>query len=486
MQDEESERISLLSNPGTDKTWLKILKTVSVCFLWICFSSFSEIVGTVMPELIYQTNTDYEIISQAVSMRGAGHAIGGVLGGISIDRWIQHVNLQVSVYLLVYTAISLTTAYCTEIILLYILFAMQGTIETILQICGQRIAMTTWKDKAAGPIHSLQIGYGIGALAIPQIVAPYLNSELSGNTYSGNNITCHSKLQTTTVSTVTPYNTTVTPLQQEVNLSARSMDSFQSPITETYPPRYVDVYWMIGGLCITLTLVFFALYIRDRRHTDFQRHEGMQKVTFFKSLSCQNCSASESHYAGLIVASMFLYFLISVPLLRVFSKYIFSYARDGPCLNIQSATGIVSAFWAALTAGRFVAFVASSFIHMKYILQVEVCGAIASTIGLYFYHKNITVLWVLCPTMGFFIGPIIPSMFAWANNYIEVTSTAQIVPQLGAAVGDVVSLFTLGYSYKNYGPYVIWTYQLVLSAAIVATVWVMQILGSLHGERYQN
>lgn len=42
--------------------------------------AFSEITGPVMPELIAQTHSGYEAIAQAISMRGAGHALGGIVG----------------------------------------------------------------------------------------------------------------------------------------------------------------------------------------------------------------------------------------------------------------------------------------------------------------------------------------------------------------------------------------------------------------------
>ena len=86
--------------------------------------------------------------------------------------------------------------------------------------------------------------------------------------------------------------------------------------------------------------------------------------------------------------------------------------------------------------------------------------------------------------MGFFLGPIIPSAFAWANRYIELTSTSQIIPQIGAAFGDVGSLMAVGYSYQQYGPYIIWSYQIAFTSAICVIAWLMQITGTLHGDRY--
>lgn len=42
-----------------------------------------------------------------------------------------------------------------------------------------------------------------------------------------------------------------------------------------------------------------------------------------------------------------------------------------------------------------------------------------------------------------------------------------------------------GYSYQNYGPYTLWTYELIMCGGICVVVWVMQVIGSLHGDRYK-
>jgi len=119
-------------------------------------------------------------------------------------------------------------------------------------------------------------------------------------------------------------------------------------------------------------------------------------------------------------------------------------------------------------------------------LQITVLGSLASALVLFFYADNITVLWIFCSALGFFTGPIIPSAFAWANRYIEVTSIAQIVPQIGAAVGDIAMLSLVGFSYQNFGPYILWSYQLFLCAAICGISWIMMMLGCLHGDRFKS
>ena len=53
--------------------------SLTYCYIYDQGANF-EIFGPVVPELIMQTHTDYESMLKAVSMRGAGHFFGGILG----------------------------------------------------------------------------------------------------------------------------------------------------------------------------------------------------------------------------------------------------------------------------------------------------------------------------------------------------------------------------------------------------------------------
>ena len=88
--------------------------------------------------------------------------------------------------------------------------------------------------------------------------------------------------------------------------------------------------------------------------------------------------------------------------------------------------------------------------------------------------------------MGFVSGPIIASGFAMVNRYMELTSLAQMIPYIGAAVADVVIMYMVGYSYENYGPFSIWTHSLGISALVFTVTSGMFILGTIHGDRFEK
>lgn len=56
-----------------------------------------------------------------------------VTGGLTVDRWYRQVNLMVAVVLIMYTAVGVGVGYVQNITLLYIVFFLQGSTETLLQ-----------------------------------------------------------------------------------------------------------------------------------------------------------------------------------------------------------------------------------------------------------------------------------------------------------------------------------------------------------------
>lgn len=103
---------------------------------------------------------------------------------------------------------------------------------------------------------------------------------------------------------------------------------------------------------------------------------------------------------------------------------------------------------------------------------------------MYFLHMNVTALWVLFISVGFFSGPLASSAFAMVNRYIEVTAVSQIIPQFGVAILDVIAMVAVGYYYEHDGPYSIWTILLITGLVIFIASVCMQIVAHMHGDRF--
>lgn len=215
--------------------------------------------------------------------------------------------------------------------------------------------MLTWKENSAGPLHVVYSGYGIGGL-IAQLATPtFLNSQLSGGVIP------------------TDYNSSCRVNQSSPSISI-NQSSTQQLVSE-YPANFVNAYWILASIAIFTSLTFLCYHIHGRItniRIDQQRNKNYTKVLSIKeSLSPRSCSPSKPTYAVLIVISMFFFYGISLPLNRGFTKFIFSYARDAPCLSVTEATTLTSFFFIGLCVGRVGGFLLSTLIHMKYLLQVS-------------------------------------------------------------------------------------------------------------------
>ena len=95
-------------------------------------------------------------------------------------------------------------------------------------------------------------------------------------------------------------------------------------------------------------------------------HQSMKNT-----LSIRNCSTDHPKYAAALITGLFFFYFSAFAIVRVFTKLIFSYARNGPCLSVQMSTAIESTYFVSLTAGRLVALFVTMVLHMKYILMVS-------------------------------------------------------------------------------------------------------------------
>lgn len=68
-----------------------------------------------------------------------------IVGGLTVDRWFKHIDIMVAVMLVLYTAVGVGAAYVQSIVALFIVFFIQGTVETWLQTgtCPSHISVLT-------------------------------------------------------------------------------------------------------------------------------------------------------------------------------------------------------------------------------------------------------------------------------------------------------------------------------------------------------
>ena len=249
--------------------------------------------------------------------------------------------------------------YCTGISIVW-----DGTVSWYF-FCsfkaGYRILHKTWREKATVPFHTLNVGYGVGSIIIPFIVKPYLDPRFSGNSQSVNGINhCNEGVFSTTASTT-----------QNLKLK--------------YPADFVTAYWILApfGVLVAFGFIGHLIYawkqkiilIRPARQPvdgDATGSSTEKVITRLKrSIELHNCSPKRPTVGLLIIIMVAFYTAACTPIARVFSKFIFSYARDGACMTLKESITLQSAYFVAVTGGKLFGCIFSAFLSVGIMMQVR-------------------------------------------------------------------------------------------------------------------
>ena len=221
------------------------------------------------------------------------------------------------------------------------------------------------------------MGYGIGSSVIPLLSAPFLDPEISRKVHLVKN----SYIPELT----TPGDT------QVGNTSALNINTtLTKHHIAKYPANFTNVYWILAAFSLTLSLIFVMYYIYGLVYNvHIESTKPAKLLTFKESLSPRSCSPLKPTYAAMILVSLFFYKAIGFSLIRGFSKYLYTYARNGSGLSVEDATALESAFFVCVMVGRFAGFCAATVVHVKYILQVSIAKVVVYQDSLAFLRSKI-------------------------------------------------------------------------------------------------
>ncbi|VDP91043.1 unnamed protein product [Echinostoma caproni] len=107
-------------------SWPMYAKTAALVYSWISLGLYSEILGPTLPTLMHQTNSNYEQVGLALSIRSVGLLSGSVIGGMASDQWKLQRGFMV--------ALALIVAALTNAIIPWI--RTLGGLATVLFVAG--------------------------------------------------------------------------------------------------------------------------------------------------------------------------------------------------------------------------------------------------------------------------------------------------------------------------------------------------------------
>ncbi|CAC5400974.1 NAGLT1 [Mytilus coruscus] len=455
--------------PTTYTTSEKIIKTVVLVLTWVMIGLFTEITGPTQKDLIIKTDSDYELVSRAISGRSVGYFIGAVIGGPLVDKLGKYCDLMIAVCLDGGAIATIIAPYCTDISLLWFLFVLAGTFEGVINIAGQKIILNLWKEKATGPLHVLHFGFGMGSFIVPQIANPFL-AVLAP---SGGNST-----NTTIAPSVTP------PLISSTIASSVETDIY---LKES---RIESAYLIVGIIVASLSIVFYIYQFCCRQISEKEK-ESNEKETMIrkvvKVVDPATCANGDRWFGVQVFVLLFLYFFNAVGGERLYGKFIRSYAIDKHKFSGDDGSLINTEFWICFAIGRFVGLFTGRFIPIRVLILIEVFGALVTAVLLeIFARESDLALWILTAPMGFFVAPLFPSGIGWGDFHVEFTGSAITFVLMGGALGGMSYLWVIGYLYEYHG-YDMFLHQMVGYGGIVVFFTILlTIVGMRHGGRFET
>lgn len=119
---------------------------------------------------------------------------------------------------------------------------------------------------------------------------------------------------------------------------------------------------------------------------------------------------------------------------------------------------------------------------------MESIGVFASLLAMVLVGLNSKLnFWLTMCFYGIFTGPVFPSGMAWCDRYVQMTATAFAVLDIGIGVGLFFFSWLYGYLLNKHPDNVVVIYYVGLGCAVLSLILlvIMQIRGSLHGDRYK-
>lgn len=205
-----------------------------------------------------------------------------------------------------------------------------------------RITLTAFGENSATACLIWQLGYFVGGGVGPVMVAPFIDSRFSGLT---------------------------SKLMEDMTLNNSTSD-----IPYIYPSKFTTAYWLMAGMAVIVAFAQLAFYIYGRisgtNLIDYMQADHT-KTKLREKLSFRSCSPLRPALAGLLIMCQCLLYGGCVTLNYTFSKIIFSYDRDGPGLSVFESSLMTSSYSISAVVGIVVFLVPTSFLHIKYVLQVR-------------------------------------------------------------------------------------------------------------------
>ena len=151
-----------------------------------------------------------------------------------------------------------------------------------------------------------------------------------------------------------------------------------------------------------------------------------------------------------ILISLFFFLLVAAE--AAYGSWIYTYALTKNYADSVSAGYMTSAYWGALTLGRFTAIFLSLRIQPKLLIGLSLAFALIGLFLLVFLPGSVSLVWAVTLITGFSLGPLFASGITFASGHMRMTGSTTGIFLVGASVGGMILPWGIGQFFESRGP----------------------------------
>jgi fucose permease len=189
--------------------------------------------------------------------------------------------------------------------------------------------------------------------------------------------------------------------------------------------------------------------------------------------SSDNGINNKNRKRGTLIALIAIFFFLYVGSETSFGGWIATYAKTLGLGDAVTAAYLTSAFWGALTLGRFLSVLLAVYIKPATMLVIDLAGTIISLCIVLAGSGSVIVTWIGTIGTGLFMASLFPATVNLAERRMTITGKITAWFFVGGSLGGMTLPLIIGQFFNSAGPLIA---PAVMCASVVLAALVFTIL----------
>ncbi len=174
-----------------------------------------------------------------------------------------------------------------------------------------------------------------------------------------------------------------------------------------------------------------------------------------------------------LVVFIAVFFFLYVGAESSFGGWIATYAKALGLGNAVTAAYLTSAFWGALTLGRFLSVLLAAYMKPAVMLLIDLTGCIFSICIVIFGSASVTATWIGTIGTGLFMASMFPAAVNLADRRVTITGKITAWFFVGGSLGGMTLPLVIGQLFDVMGPRVT---PIAILVSIVCALFVFSFM----------